>query len=818
MIALSDILPDRLRERTRILQSKDSDPHGGFVLYWMQTALRVHDNPALSVAIRIANRLGLPVLAYHELSDADRHANDRHHTFVLEGVRDLQSQFAHLDHIPIRFASHVIRRSQPESYLQTLAARAAWVVTEDMPVDPMRNRMAWLDENCGTPILAVDTACIVPMQVVGKAFTRAFAFRNAARKEFAKRLGHIEDHPVPEITSDTIELPFNPLDLSATTITDVVAECKIDHSVGPVLDTIGGTAAGLARWNAFKKRGLIGYASKRNDALVDGVSRMSAYFHYGMVSPRVVAGECSLLDHAGAEKYLDELLIWRELAYSFCAYRQDHDRISALPDWAMETLAKGESDQRPTILSWERMARGQSGQPLWDAAQKSLLIHGELHNNVRMTWGKAILNWCNDTKSALERAIDLNHRYALDGSDPASFGGILWCFGQFDRPFPPARPIFGTVRGRPIATHEQRLDAAAYLEKTTRPLRDPMPSVAIIGAGLAGLMCARTLTDHGFPVTVFEKSRGTGGRMSTRRVTLGNDSAELRFDHGAQYFTVRDPRFLRYVGSWLEDGVVAKWNGQVVEVRAGKVTGEKQTKPRYVAIPGMNAIAKHLALDLNVRCNTKIAPLTRQDNDWHLQSEEGEKLGEFDIVVSTAPLAQTRRLLEACPQVVEHMPANTMRGCWALMLAFPQSLDLDFDAAFVHDSPISWIACNSAKPERKASPETWVIHASSDWSQKHMEFESDVVQHKLTRAFWAAIGREAQPDCQYATAHRWRYAIADNEPMIGSYFDPDLRAGFCGDWCTYPRIEGAFLSGLSAAGRVMGSLKMTRPSEFSDDK
>ena len=152
-----------------------------------------------------------------------------------------------------------------------------------------------------------------------------------------------------------------------------------------------------------------------------------------------IAREASESRTQGADKFLDELLIWRELAYAFCFYRQDHESLSAVPAWARDTLDEHKRDPRPALHSWETLARGRTGDKLWDAAQRSLLMHGELHNNVRMTWGKALLNWTPDAQSALAMMIDLNHRYALDGRDPASYGGILWCLGQFDRPFPPAR-------------------------------------------------------------------------------------------------------------------------------------------------------------------------------------------------------------------------------------------------------------------------------------------------------------------------------------------------------------------------------------------
>ncbi|MEO0815401.1 MAG: FAD-dependent oxidoreductase, partial [Myxococcota bacterium] len=328
------------------------------------------------------------------------------------------------------------------------------------------------------------------------------------------------------------DLPFVPVDIESVAISELVAHCRIDHAVAPVPHTRGGSTEGYARWEGFKARGIRGYGRTRNDPLRDGVSRMSAYLHYGHVSPMRLARESKALK---ADKYLDELVTWRELAYTYCYYESDLDTADALPSWARETLKAAERDPRPALLSWESLARAQTGDALWDACQRSLLVHGELHNNVRMTWGKAFLKWTPNVSRALELCLDLNHRYALDGRDPSSYGGILWCFGQLDRPFSPAQPILGVVRPRPTEQHAKRLDVRAYAAKTGRPLIHKPPRVAIVGAGMAGMSCARTLADHGVPVTVFDKGRGPGGRMSTRR-------AEPHvFDHGAQYFVARDP-------------------------------------------------------------------------------------------------------------------------------------------------------------------------------------------------------------------------------------------------------------------------------------
>ncbi len=193
------------------------------------------------------------------------------------------------------------------------------------------------------------------------------------------------------------------------------------------------------------------------------------------------------------------------------------ESLGALPAWARETLDAHRADERRAHYSWERLARATTGDALWDAAQRALLVHGELHNNLRMTWGKAFLEWTATPERALELMIDLNHRYALDGSDPNSYGGLLYCLGLFDRAFQPERPVAGTVRARPTAQHARRMNVARYGERIVR--RDPgvSPRVAVIGAGIAGLVTARTLADHGIEVCVFERSRGVGGRGANRR-------------------------------------------------------------------------------------------------------------------------------------------------------------------------------------------------------------------------------------------------------------------------------------------------------------
>lgn len=342
----------------------------------------------------------------------------------------------------------------------------------------------------------------------------------------------------------------------------------------------------------------------------------------------------------------------------------------------------------------------------------------------------------------------------------------------------------------------------------TRTLHESIPSVAVIGAGISGLNCAQTLQNQGVSVTVFEKSRGVGGRMSTRR----KDDA-LQFDHGAQYFTARDADFRSNVDAWQHDGIVAAWQGRIVVVQNGVVIDENQGTERFVAVPGMNSICQHLAADLHIGYQTKVAPPRRQQGRWLLASEDGADLGVYDMVIISAPAPQAAQLLRDVPKLAEEANRVEMSGCWAVMFAMEETMTLPFDAAFVHQSPLSWIARNSSKPDRSSRPETWILHASPEWSEKNLEQPAEQVEALLLTEFWRTV--DTQPAAiQYSKAHRWRFALP-TAPLESRYlFDTGLQIGACGDWCGGPRVEGAYLSGAAVAGRVLGLLRPTRVSEI----
>ncbi|MDY7091546.1 MAG: FAD-dependent oxidoreductase [Acidobacteriota bacterium] len=824
--------PEAIAERVRWVTEKEVPAAGRHVVYWMHHAVRGHENPALDAAMLAAVALEVPLLVYQGLGGGHRFDNDRHHTFILEGARDVRAELAERG---IVHAFHLGEDPTQPAPLHGLAESAALVVTEDFPAPPFPRWTQKLAARTAAPVWAVDTACVVPMRLVSKPYDRAFRFRNAIQSLLAERLGRpwieVDERP---LRFDLKDLPFEDTDLAALdspqAMAEVVARCPIDHTVGPVHHTRGGSVAGYERWRSFKQHGLKGYAARRNDATQDGVSRLSAYLHHGHVSPLRIAREAAAMAATGmgkgAEKYLDELIVWRELAHNLCCHRhREVESLAILPNWARETLEEHAGDGE--ALPWETLARGRTGDRLWDLCQASLVRHGELHNNVRMTWGKAIVGWAGGPQRALELLLDLNHRFALDGSDPNSYGGLLWCLGLFDRPFQPERPVLGTVRSRSTQSHARRLDLEAYAQKVLAPATERPLEVAVVGAGLAGLACARTLADHGHRVRVFDKARGVGGRMSTRR------AEELRYDHGAQYFTARNARLRRWVDSWCQAGVVARWEGRIAVLEEGTVELKKSTTERFVGVPGMNALCKHLSQeagtqelgtqDLELTLQTRVTRLLRDESAenggpaWRLEAEDGSELGSYDAVVVTAPATQAAELLEAAaPRLAVAARKAETAPCWAVMVTFPQPLELDFDGAFVHGSPLSWIARNASKPGRPEG-ESWVLHASPEWSREHLELSREEVAPLLLEALRRAVGKLGSPalagDPAHLTAHRWRYALPTEPLPEPCLFDPELHLAAAGDWCGGPRVEGAFLSGCAAAGRTLSLRPRARPSE-----
>jgi predicted NAD/FAD-dependent oxidoreductase len=284
--------------------------------------------------------------------------------------------------------------------------------------------------------------------------------------------------------------------------------------------------------------------------------------------------------------------------------------------------------------------------------------------------------------------------------------------------------------------------------------------------------------------------------MSTRR------NKNLSFDHGAQYFTARDPRFLRHVMAWRERGLVRPWNARIATIGTPDNSKKRRSAERFVAIPGMNAICKELAGELgDCRFDWAVDKIKQLEEGWLLTSDQDQSI-ECDALVCTTPPEQAGRLL-ADSEVDELISGVQMMPCWSLMLVLEKPLLEEHDAAFINQGPLSWVSSQPSRPGRPTA-NAWVLHASPEWSLKHLEKPADEVRDLLLEAARQLPLVQAFT-VETAIAHRWRYALAKQPLTCGVIWLEPKKLALAGDWCNGSRVEGAFLSGAAAAGRIMAS-------------
>lgn len=308
--------------------------------------------------------------------------------------------------------------------------------------------------------------------------------------------------------------------------------------------------------------------------------------------------------------------------------------------------------------------------------------------------------------------------------------------------------------------------------------------IAIVGAGMAGLRCGTRLAAAGHDVRLFDKGRGPGGRMATRRMRLEGAAGEAAFDHGAQYITAKGAAFAAQLEDWAAAGIVAPW----------PAAGEGA----FVGVPSMNAPLKAMATGLNVSWGVEIAGLTSDAGGWRLGGVEGI----FEALVVAVPPEQAARLLAPVDARLAEMAGSVRSApCWTLMAAF--AAPLPGADVLRGESVVGWAARNSAKPGRSGiadgALETWVVQATPDWSAAHIEDAPETVAEPLLAALAERMGPLPAPLA--VAAHRWRYAQSAGTGD-GAVWHAEARLGLCGDWLLGPRVESAWTSGDMLAAMI----------------
>ena len=293
-------------------------------------------------------------------------------------------------------------------------------------------------------------------------------------------------------------------------------------------------------------------------------------------------------------------------------------------------------------------------------------------------------------------------------------------------------------------------------------------------------------------VTVFDKGRGPGGRTSTRLFDGGS------VDHGAPFLTFTDERLKPWARAWARQGLIAR-TGLIprTENDAAWLTDT------WTAVPGMHALARHLASDLHIETEVRVTGLVRSGAHWTLHTESGSLREGFDAVVVAIPAPQASALLSGVsPTIVRDLSSVTMTPTWTVMLASDDPLPATWSATHPDTGILDRVIRSSALPGRTGL-DAWVLHAGLEWTLEHLEAETECALAELKSSFSDLLGQPL-PEMAWQRAHRWRFAQPSQPAGIECSWDPDQQLIACGDWAQGGTVEGALLSGMAAAGRLLG--------------
>ncbi|MEW5979173.1 MAG: deoxyribodipyrimidine photo-lyase [Acidobacteriota bacterium] len=454
-----------MNQRVKCLKDVAVPKGSQYVLYWMQMSKRSEYNHALRFAAEQANSLKLPLVVYEGLKYYYPYACDRIHRFILENSVELQRRFKEKG-ICYLFRLERNRRERAPTVLQ-LCSNAALLVSDDFPAFIVPRHNQRVRARIGIPFFVVDSSGIVPLATFNKQEYAARTIRPKIRALLPKLLTSFDEVPV-ERDSVGFKLDFQNTPLSSQKIEELTAACDINHGIKSSPTFRGGCCDARDKLRIFIENKLDRYASDRNLPSVDGTSNLSPYLHFGMISALEVAlaVKSSGKRAESVEAYLEELIVRRELSFNFTKFNPDYESISGLPNWVQKNLARHERDRRVRTYTLEQFEAALTHDPIWNACQHELLRNGKIHGYMRMYWGKKIIEWSRTYAEALETMIYLNNQYALDGRDPNSWTGILWCFGLHDRPWR-ERPVFGTIRYMSGERLRRKVDVDGYVRRNS---------------------------------------------------------------------------------------------------------------------------------------------------------------------------------------------------------------------------------------------------------------------------------------------------------------------------------------------------------------
>ncbi len=476
--------------RKIIRNDKPINEAGEYILYWMQINRRFEYNYALEYAVAWANKLNKRLLIYEGLNIDYPWACDRFHGFLMQGMQENVVIASNND---LNFFSYVEPKLKAgKGLLYKLADKACCVISDEFPVFIVRKHNERVAEKLSTSFITIDSNGLIPLGVTEKDPYSAYLFRKIMQKYFFEAYTNPpQKEPLNQlINKDIIDLKgvrnkYPSAMTSTDSVKKIISQLNVDHTVGMV-DISGTRKYGLEKLDYFIDNNLLEYDEKRNHPDENKTSGLSPWLHYGKISEYEVVNaalqkqpkewDLSHLTPNGGknigffngdrniESFLDEVITWREVGFHYAYHRPDYDEFESLPNWVTKTMGEHINDSRSWIYTFEALEQSKTHDDIWNAAQTQLREEGIIHNYLRMLWGKKVIEWTPDYRTALDYLIELNNKYALDGRDPGSYSGIFWCFGRFDRAWQ-EREIFGKLRYMASESTRKKVKLKNYLAK-----------------------------------------------------------------------------------------------------------------------------------------------------------------------------------------------------------------------------------------------------------------------------------------------------------------------------------------------------------------
>lgn len=422
----------------------------------MQSSQRVKDNWALSYAIEEANNLNLPIVVYFGITTEFPEANYRHYYFMFEGLKEVKLA---LQKLGVKF---VMKIGSPPEELINLSKKASQIIVDK---GYLKINKSWYNiaaENIQIPLIQVEDNVVVPVEETSQKEEYSAA---TLRPKLLAKLNQFLDLPpiiLPKIASLDMAISSFPF----VDFENTFAALRIDRTVDKTKYFQGGTRRAKELLELFIEHNLVIYERDGNNPENNCASYLSPYLHFGQISPTYIATQILRTNASITHKFLEQLIIRRELAVNFVHYNPNYDSLLSLPQWAKKTLKTHADDQRSYIYNLREMENSQTHDVYWNAAQREMVVTGKMNGYMRMYWGKKIIEWTKNPSEAFKIAILLNNKYELDGRDPNGYAGVAWCFGKHDRPWK-ERGIFGNVRFMNKRGLERKFNMDSYLQRVS---------------------------------------------------------------------------------------------------------------------------------------------------------------------------------------------------------------------------------------------------------------------------------------------------------------------------------------------------------------